>query len=527
MGTFRPLAPSALERSNLHQHPFFILWLKAGKIVSNVVICQGAVQMRLGLMVIGLGLALTACSTTNEGASDIRRVIIEPNHASSWVVHGSGGNADAIQPGETVLVTIDRLFVSEFDELNLTPAEVFTGNNPFKAQGEIALLFGVQDDGDPISSTSLDEHVVVFYSSDTREGQFSNFRNQRVFGPTTVAGNFLSLEMVLLEIDRPTDQDSALFEQLASLGKQLGGATAGPTYDVLAQLGSSLLAAPSDDTQTRFRFNFDLGTRAGARLPLYPGLYAIVREDRRGFNKPTSPRTIHGETSWPELCLNVDTGELHSPGDGADVGGKCNGPRYLDNTYFVLSVERGLKEQTLDSQSFAEFVEELRAMTSPTTTAYAASVTDLAASYARNERRAGLSAALAQMRRAATQYGRGLSQPTCSSEAADAAITAQTDLTYATVDLHSLFLAESATLTDQDNTNNYDAAAYVAQTRLLLEFFGTPRWGANLDPPITPAELIAAAGNPAKFVDVFGDAGVFDARIKERVRETSPVTCSR
>ena len=476
---------------------------------------------------IGLGLALGACATINEGASDIRRVVIEPDRPSSWLVHGAGGTTDAIQPGETVLVTIDRLFVSEFDELNLTPAEIFTGNNPFVAQGEIALLFGVQNDGDAISSTSLDEHVVVFYSSDTREGQFSNFRNQRVFGPTTVNGNFLSLEVVLLEIDRPTDQDSALFEQLASLGKQLGGATAGPTYDVLAQLGSSLLAAPSDDTQTRFRFNFDLGTRPGARFPLYPGLYAIVREDERGFGQRIPNSTIRGETKWPNLCLNVDTGELHWPGEGNDVGGKCTGDRYLDNTYFVLSVERGLKEQSLDTQSFSEFVDELRAVASPTTAAYAASVTSLAADYARNERRDALSASLTRMRQTAAQYGRGLSQPACSSEAAAAAAMAETALTYAAVDLHSLLLAESATLTDQDATNDYDTAAYAAQVRLLLEFFGTPQWGAGLDPPVTPAGLIAAAGDPARFLEVFGEIGVFDTRVKDRVRATWSPTCSR
>ena len=410
------------------------------------------------------------------------------------------------------------MFISEFDELNLNPGEVFTGNNPFVAQGEIALLVATQQGETPISNTSFDNHVVIHYSGDTREGQFANFRNQRVFGPKIVDSQFLSMEFVVLEVDRPTDQDAALFKKLADLGVGLAGTTAGPTFAVLADLGSALLSAPNDDLQTKFRMTFDLGARPGARLPLVPGLYAIVREDDRGYPPGARQRSLRSQTQWSDLKLDPMTGELRVIRDGHETP-------YVENTYLIISVEAALAPETHATQTYAAFVDDLRKVQNPTTGAFLNSVTALAATYALDERKAAMTTALARLATLADQYGRTKVVATCDVSMAAEHQAAVLALREQSVALHRLILLEAGTLTDADAANDYDAAAYRDNMLTLTRFFGSLDWGSEWSPPKTAVELLSESSNPANFMAVFGDLTTFDTHVADKAATIWPQNC--
>jgi len=475
-------------------------------------------------------IALAGCAGINEGMSDIRRPVSQgADEAAGWVVRGEAAGQDVVQPDDTVLITIDRLFVKGFDELNFSPGNVLTGGRVFEARGEMAVLVAVQDGASPISNTTMDDHYVVFYSNDTREGQFSNFRNQRVFGPVKVSGNHLSLEVVLLEIDRPTDEDNALIGKLAALGKQLGGVTYGPTFNVLADLGSSLLSTPNDDVEMRFRFNFDLGNRPNARLPLVPGLYALVREEGRGFPDYTDAngRTVRdytrlgATTDWANLCLNTDTGELHHLNAG-DRDGTCQGQRYVDNTYLVINVEAGLPENAVTNERFSAFVSELRTVPDPATGAFSEAVTALAQSYAREEREAAIWNALSQLRNSANHYGQTRARTTCNSALANRLAVADQALMRDVVDLHALIVREAGRVGSTDADLAYSESVFRAQVQRLLDFFGPLSWGAEGEPTETPVALMSRASDPSQFTAVFGEISDFHQRVQGRARELWP-----
>jgi len=475
-------------------------------------------------------LAVAGCTSINEGMSDIRRPLATSgSNGAQWVVRGQDDLQDVIQPNDTVLITIDRLYVSGFDELNFTPNYIMTGNNPFRARGEIAVLVAIQDGASPISNTTLDDHFVVYYSNDTREGQLSNFRNQRVFGPAKVTGHHLSLEVVLLEIDRPTDEDNALIGKLAGLGKQLGGVTSGPTFNVLADLGSSLLSTPNDDVEMRFRFNFDLGTRPNARLPLVPGLYAIVREEGRGFGTITDENgreredrsELQGETDWAKLCLNTDTGELHTWLSG-DKDGQCSGPKYVDNTYLVINVEAGLPESAIANERFSAFVEDLKTVPNPATGAFADAVADLARNYARDAREAAVWDALTQTRISANHYGQTTARLACNPQLSGRSVSAGEALTRDVVALHALLSREAGLVDNADAEQAYDGQVYKAQIDRLVSYFGSLTWGAEDDPQSSPVALLSRASTPSEFVEVFGDVSEFYGRVEARAQALWP-----
>jgi len=475
------------------------------------------------LVAVATCLLMAGCVSINEGMSDIRRWEgPAAKGAQDWVVRASDQGGSAFDRGDPVFITVERLFVSEFDELNFTPGLLMSGNDPFRSRGEIAVLVASSTGSQPISNTTFDSHVVVHYSGDTREGQFSNFRNQIVFGPTEVDGAFLGLEFVLLEIDRPTDQDNALFEQLASLGKGLSGATSGPTFDILAELGTSLLSAPNDDVEMRFRFNFDIGDRPGARLPLAPGRYVLIREEERGYKADTSARrSLRATTDWAELCLD-EAGQLRWRDDAQ--GSECESQNlYVENTYLVLNVEATVPEQTISNQTFAALVDDLQKVENPTSAAFQTALTDAAAEFGARRRAEAVDHGLSQVRARATEFGRLQTQLACDTTLQSRADAAEQALVGEVVGLHSMLADAADSLnddaTDPQGDNDYDLGSYVEQTGRLARFLGEMDWAASPESPIT---LLAKADEPEHFTLVFGDVSAFYDRVRERAIERWP-----
>lgn len=448
-------------------------------------------------------LATGGCAGLNEGMTDIRYAAGE-----QWSVAGTESVGAPISRDSVVLVTLQQIYIRNFDELRIAPQRVFLGGSVLDARGQIAVLVGLPSASGPSSSVDTKDHFVVFYSNDVAEGQILNVRNQRVFGPTRITDPRFEMDFVVLELDRTSDQDAALIRSLAEWGQTVG-AVGGPGIGVLTDLGEALLA-PHDDVEMRFRFNFDLGDRPGAMLPMRTGLYAVIRSEHRDI------RIHEGERNpdWPEVCINRDTARLHvrSP------DGSCSETLFSARSYLVFNVETAdLPETTIALQRFAGLTEQLRTMENPTTTAIQAVLDDAAESHARETREGQVWTALAELSNRAAAFG-SLAPATCAApEQEQSRVRAR--FVEQVVATHAAFDRAARGTAEGEAADRYDREVYERQAAQLARFFGEMDWAAapgEANP--TPEGRWTRAGDPAQFMATFGDVSAFRTRIEARAR---------
>lgn len=459
-------------------------------------------------------LALGGCVALNEGATDIRR---PGDTVSDWFVSTGAPGRNAIGPNETVLITIDQMYIQEFEELNFEPSRL-PGRGMFQARGEVAVLVGVPGTTGPASFTSTSGHYLVFYSNDVVEGQFLNLRNQRVFGPSAVGADRMEIEFLVLELDRTSTQEQALLQNLADLGKAYAG-MGGPVGSVLTDLGASMLSAQNDDVEMRYRFTFDLGTRSGARLPLLPGFYVALRDDRR----PWVP------VDWATICLSRESGQLYTRKDKTGSatfssrqtagGGFCPTSQDLsvDNlfqsqSYVVFHVEQGVPATNQAMTTFSAFGTELAAIQSPSISAVNTAIERVQADYLMDFRKRAIWDALGAMDSAAATYGSLRQQAVVDPTFATARDAAKAALTRTSTSLYRL-LAEAAgsIAAPPAGTVAYDKDAYEEQIERLIDFFGSLDWAT---PTGTEAVRLADSPNPAQYAAVFGTSAEFVANVQ-------------
>lgn len=473
--------------------------------------------MRLGLkaLVSLVALTLSSCAALNEGATDVRR--IAPVSGHDWVISSPTAGQAALSVNDTVLITVDQIFIHQFEETNFEPNRVF-GGNVFDAHGEVALLVGVPTSQGPASYTTTADHLLVFYSNDVMERQFLNLRNQRVFGPAQITNDRFEMEFLILELDRTSAQQTALLTKLADLGKTYAGVT-GPVGGALVDLGAALLSAQNDDVELRYRFTMDLGGRAGSRLPMYPGFYVLVNEtDRRVA------------TAWNTLCLDAETGRLYRTTSGG--GGACGSSRgalYTDETYITLHVQSGGTATNQTMTTFAAFGTALAAQTSGSLSAINDEIDAFQARNGMEARRRAIWNALAAVDNASTAYGSLVAACPLATSAQKA--EADGSLLRAGVDLHRLLTDEIATMPPtpapapgSSAPAPYDAAAYGGQLARLVNYFGVLFWEAD---PTKQATMLNESRTSAKFIEIFGDLATFTQRVQSRAHTVWPAatTC--
>lgn len=468
-------------------------------------------MIRIPGLMAGLML-LAGCAALNEGATDIRR---PGDTATDWFVSTGAPGRTAIGPNETVLITIDQLFIREFEETDFEPSRL-PGSGMFQARGEIAVLVGVPGPAGPASYTSTDGHYLVFYSGDVVENQFLNLRNQRVFGPAAVGSDRFELEFLILELDRTTTQEQALLKNLADMGKAYGG-MGGPVGSVLTDLGASMLSAQNDDVEMRYRFTFDLGARAGARLPLLPGFYVALRDKR----------TPYVPVAWSTICLSRETGQLYirknldgtALGANSINGGFCPssqdfGPSSLfrAQSYVVFHVEQGVPATSQAMTTFAAFGAELSAVQNPSLAAVNTAIERVQADYLMDMRQRAVWNALGAMDSAAATYGSLKQQAKVDARLNTARDEAKANLTRASTALYRLLSAEAATIvTPTVAAPAYDQAIYNEQIERLIDFFGSLDWAT---PAGTEAQRLTDSLTAAQFAAVFGTSAEFVANVQ-------------
>lgn len=460
--------------------------------------------MRALLPAVSTCLLLLGCSSINEGMTDVRRL-----NPGAWTVAAPPANTTPIGVNETVLVTLQQMYIRDFDELRLEPGRILIGGDAFNPRGEIAVLVGVPNESGPAAFASSNGHLVVFYSNDVVRNQFLNFRNQRVFGPTVVTNDRLEMEFLVMELDRTSDEETELLANLAELGKTYAGVP-GPALDVLVNLGSSLLTAQSDDIELRYRMTFDLGNRPNARFPLYPGYYALIRERRSGVDDPGPGQDA---TVWDSLCLNQDDGRLYQRSGNPATCTFTPGNLYDDETYLTIHVERGVPASNQAMTSFAALGTQL----AETPNASARAVNDTIEAFrtriSLDGRERTIWDALSAMEAAAAQYGSLRRQcPSGDGAAAEGALLRRS------VELHRRLAAEAGEVVTPATDDSYDAEIYEQQVERLVDYFVRLHWAQAGQ----EAALLAQSKDPTQFATVFGTPAEFAARLKDRADEVWP-----
>lgn len=461
--------------------------------------------MRVLFPAILAALSLAGCSSLNEGMTDVRRL-----GGGTWTVATPPANTPPISPDESVLITLQQMYVRKFDELRLEPDRLLIGGDAFHPRGEIAVLVGVPNDSGPAPFASSDGHLVVFYSNDVVENQFLNFRNQRIFGPTVVTGDRLEIELLVMELDRTSDEETQLLEKLADLGKTYAGVP-GPALDVLADLGTSLLTAESDDIELRYRMTFDLGTRPDARFPLYPGYYALVRESRSGVD---DYRPGQRTTLWENLCLNQDDGRLYVRAGADHACDYAADKLYSDETYLTIHVERGVPASSHSMTTFAALGTQLAETPNASVRAVNDTIEAFQTRYALDARERAVWDGLSAMETAAAQYG-ALRRRCPEGDLT----TAESALLRRSVELYRRLAAEAAAVATPATSDSYDQAVYERQVDRLVDYFVRLNWAPNGQ----EAALLAQSKDPAQFAAVFGAPDEFATRLQARTDAIWPI----
>jgi hypothetical protein len=301
-----------------------------------------------------------------------------------------------------------------------------------------------------------------------------------------------------------------LLENLAELGKTYAGVP-GPALDVLVNLGTSLLTAQSDDIELRYRMTFDLGNRPSARLPLYPGYYALVRESRSGVD---DSRTAQRTTTWDNLCLNQDDGRLYLRGGIDDACEYTPDKLYLRETYLTIHVERGVPASSQAMTTYAALGTQLAETPNASARAVNDTIEAFQTRYALDARERELWDALSAMEAAAAQYGSLRRQcPTGDGTAAESALLRRS------VELYRRLNTEAATVVSPATSDSYDRSVYERQIDRLVDYFVRLKWAQAGQ----EAALLALSKDPTQFATVFGTPAEFTARLKERADEMWPV----
>lgn len=274
--------------------------------------------------------------------------------------------------GETITfntvysINLERGLIASMNESPFSPKRLLTGKNPLQKIGEIAILAAVFESANSQAEansgqtrfadlTDLNALKVVYYSPDVEAGQTLNFSNISVQAPTIYNGNKISIQIVVIELDRTNGPLQALMQQLASLGAKTAGLPTSGTSKILTDLGTSLLTKANDDVIFDFRFTLDPAGAVGAAGPpvFEAGRYILRRTDNR-----------QAEAIWKNLVVDHDSGELMRQTNSGTVDSPMyKYSQFADDTWFTINVVKhplGTKPSYYAEQRLEQFNKQLR-----------------------------------------------------------------------------------------------------------------------------------------------------------------------
>lgn len=315
-------------------------------------------------MLFGIVVFTQGCAFSNEGAIDFRKAEIptaeeinqsaegmEGPYTKIWKQDTQLSEEGLLEKGSTVTVVLRQAFIKDFFELLPNPARRFEVN------GEIAIIAQVFEYSDAedgsgfdFSPQSIENGRVIYYSSDVARGQYLNFDDLLVYGPTKYNGSPLGIVIHVLELDVKTEQGRALMSTIAELGSTVSPGLA-TNLGILNTLGATLLDTNQNDTEYRFvnvLHPATAGTNQNISV-LEAGDLIFIREDHR-----------RQDTDWKNLRFDNNTAKLYKVNDDSD---NIDEP-YKDNSYLVLQVQKDSRAEYVDlnQQSFGDLLENLEAI---------------------------------------------------------------------------------------------------------------------------------------------------------------------
>lgn len=222
---------------------------------------------------------------------------------------------------------------------------------------------------------------VIFYSNGVKAKQYLNFSFLPVYGPIEYEGGPLIIQITIVELDDPSEQQKAMLKTLAATGQQMYP-PASDVLTVLDSIGSAILSNSSDDIL--FRYSMTLVPESNSENYQSPviaeGNYAFVRKrtekgplekeifDHLMFdnlsgrlvekctekeNEPIIQNDKNGnpkEFDFGPCTLDLNTGEMYKD--------------YRTNTYLTFQIKSGFVAKTLDNiQTFEILMNDLNEAT--------------------------------------------------------------------------------------------------------------------------------------------------------------------
>lgn len=308
-------------------------------------------------------LLLNACASSNEGFVDYRKAEL---HKTQPVLACLPSNTPADKPADCKISSQkgqllrqnspvdDNALIKEGDNLSLHLCSAYIHDfheTDFSqsANGEIAIVANVFEmngsaDFDH-SDNELKQGRLVFYSSDVEKKQKLNFHNMPIYGPKTYDGAPLGIQLGIFELDSTPPELKSVLDYAAHAGAK-AYPPASPVLKILNGLGKSFLNGDKNDTE--FKYSMVLSPTGGYLNQLHPvieaGYYVFIREEVRDLTEASTAK-------WQNLKLNSDTCTLET----------LNGIPYADNTYLVISLNKGESALNIDlaQNTYGNFLKKL------------------------------------------------------------------------------------------------------------------------------------------------------------------------
>ena len=283
-----------------------------------------------------------------------------------------------IDSGDTISVHLMQAFNGAAFEWR-NASEFFGGRG---SNAEIVIIANVCEQGKAGCSMSYGPSSdkngrVIFYSNGVKALQYLNFSYLPVYGPIKYEGGSLIIQLTIIELDDPSDQQKAMLNSLASAGQQLYP-PASEVLTVLDSVGSAILSNSSDDIL--FRYSMTLVPASNSSN--YPS--PIVAEGNYAFIRKNTNKGLLEKEIFDKLFFDNSSGRLVEECSGKENKEPTNNngestsnvydyapctldlntgkmfKDYRENTYLTFQVKSGFVEKTLDNiQTFQMLLSDL------------------------------------------------------------------------------------------------------------------------------------------------------------------------
>ncbi len=365
---------------------------------------------------IPLFMMLSSCAFLDEGEIDYRKAeILEANgtNLSSSILRPNtkNGECDVItNTGEIIRATkLQRKNVrhperngatfsaSDLEKMSIRLVSVFIDdytegfgswlNDLTEGQiiqrGEIAVVVNVspvyENQNFNFSYSTKDSGRIVFFSKDVAAGQFINFDNMPIHGPSSKGKEGIALTIWILELDTSDKVLGKLLKTISLYGTStiIPGSSGA---SILSSLGDTFMGG--DGADVNFRYNLLLEPNRGGLHPqafLETGFYVFVRTNRKG---KFGADLLGNEVNWSELVLDENTGRLYKKIEPSqkntgrsyqeaersyqkiekpDDCKRIKYEKYKDNNYLVMRIDKDYSGRDLydEEKSFQNFTQLL------------------------------------------------------------------------------------------------------------------------------------------------------------------------